>query len=87
MKNGGGAFERPGREQSHYKLTLGQRSPYHQTIMSSIVQAVQSFTGTSPKARVLAQSDNDVVIVSAVRSAITKVCMMRHETFAMLHHD
>ncbi|OBZ65319.1 3-ketoacyl-CoA thiolase, peroxisomal [Grifola frondosa] len=40
--------------------------------MSSITQRIQNFTSTSPKARVLAQSENDVVIVAAVRSAITK---------------
>ncbi|TCD66971.1 3-ketoacyl-CoA thiolase with broad chain length specificity [Steccherinum ochraceum] len=40
--------------------------------MTTFVQKVQNFTGTSARARVLAQNDNDVVIVSAVRSAITK---------------
>ncbi|KAI0628223.1 acetyl-CoA acetyl transferase [Trametes polyzona] len=40
--------------------------------MSSITQRIQNLTGTSPKARALAQNDDDVVIVAAVRSAITK---------------
>ncbi|KAI0351881.1 thiolase, partial [Trametes cingulata] len=40
--------------------------------MASITQRIQSLTGTSPKARALAQHDDDVVIVAAVRSAITK---------------
>ncbi|KAH9905085.1 thiolase [Epithele typhae] len=40
--------------------------------MSSITQALQNLTGMSPKARALSQNDNDVVIVAAVRSAITK---------------
>ena len=41
--------------------------------MSSITQRISNFAGTSAKAKVLAQNDNDVVIVAAVRSAITKV--------------
>ncbi|EIW58842.1 acetyl-CoA acetyl transferase [Trametes versicolor FP-101664 SS1] len=40
--------------------------------MSSITQRIQNLTGTSPKARALAQNDDDIVIVAAVRSAITK---------------
>ncbi|KAH9941491.1 thiolase [Amylocystis lapponica] len=40
--------------------------------MSSIAQRIANFTGSSPKAKLFAQSDDDVVIVSAVRSAITK---------------
>ncbi|KAF7790165.1 hypothetical protein EIP86_001117 [Pleurotus ostreatoroseus] len=40
--------------------------------MSSFTQRISNLAGTSAKAKVLAQSDNDVVIVSAVRSAITK---------------
>ncbi|KAI0372644.1 acetyl-CoA acetyl transferase [Pilatotrama ljubarskyi] len=40
--------------------------------MASITQRIQNLTGTSPKARALAQHDDDVVIVVAVRSAITK---------------
>lgn len=41
--------------------------------MSSITQRIQNFTGTSPKAKALSQNDDDIVIVAAVRSAITKV--------------
>ncbi|KAI0817014.1 acetyl-CoA acetyl transferase [Trametes gibbosa] len=40
--------------------------------MSSLTQRIQNFAGLSPKAKALAQNDDDVVIVSAVRSAITK---------------
>ncbi|KAL1942991.1 hypothetical protein VTO73DRAFT_4662 [Trametes versicolor] len=40
--------------------------------MSSITQRIQNFTGTSPKAKALSQNDDDIVIVAAVRSAITK---------------
>ncbi|KAJ8489978.1 hypothetical protein ONZ51_g2582 [Trametes cubensis] len=40
--------------------------------MSSFTQRIQNLTGTSPKAKALAQHDDDVVIVAAVRSAITK---------------
>ncbi|OSD00140.1 thiolase [Trametes coccinea BRFM310] len=40
--------------------------------MSSITQRVKDFAGLSPKAKALAQHDDDVVIVAAVRSAITK---------------
>ncbi|GBE86191.1 3-ketoacyl-CoA thiolase, peroxisomal [Sparassis crispa] len=40
--------------------------------MSSFAQRISSFTTTSPKAKILAQHDDDVVIVAAVRSAITK---------------
>ncbi|KAI0644302.1 acetyl-CoA acetyl transferase [Trametes meyenii] len=40
--------------------------------MSSISQRIQDFAGISPKAKALAQHDDDVVIVAAVRSAITK---------------
>ncbi|KAI0766899.1 acetyl-CoA acetyl transferase [Trametes elegans] len=40
--------------------------------MSSFTQKIQDFAGISPKARALAQHDEDVVIVAAVRSAITK---------------
>ncbi|KZT07372.1 thiolase [Laetiporus sulphureus 93-53] len=40
--------------------------------MSSVVQAVSNLIPSSGKARALAKHDNDVVIVSAVRSAITK---------------
>ena len=45
--------------------------------MSSFTQRISNLAGTSAKAKVLAQSDNDVVIVSAVRSAITKVRLKR----------
>ena len=41
--------------------------------MSSISQSIKNFAGVSPKAKALSQNDNDVVIVAAVRSAITKV--------------
>ncbi|TFK52111.1 thiolase [Heliocybe sulcata] len=40
--------------------------------MSAIAQKVSEWTGASGKAKVLAQSDDDVVVVAAVRSAITK---------------
>ncbi|CCM06532.1 uncharacterized protein FIBRA_08805 [Fibroporia radiculosa] len=40
--------------------------------MSVITQAISNFTSSSGKASVLAKHDNDVVIVSAVRSAVTK---------------
>ncbi|CAL1715704.1 unnamed protein product [Somion occarium] len=40
--------------------------------MSSFTQKIADFAGTSAKSKVLSQSDNDVVIVVAVRSAITK---------------
>ncbi|KAH9847587.1 acetyl-CoA acetyl transferase [Lenzites betulinus] len=40
--------------------------------MSTISQRIQNFAGVSPKAKALSQNDDDVVIVSAVRSAITK---------------
>ncbi|CDO68177.1 hypothetical protein BN946_scf184938.g29 [Trametes cinnabarina] len=40
--------------------------------MSSITQRVKDFAGLSAKAKALAQHDDDVVIVAAVRSAITK---------------
>ncbi|OJT08574.1 3-ketoacyl-CoA thiolase, peroxisomal [Trametes pubescens] len=40
--------------------------------MTTLTQRIQNFTGTSPKARALAQNDDDIVIVAAVRSAITK---------------
>ncbi|KAM5544401.1 hypothetical protein V8D89_002061 [Ganoderma adspersum] len=40
--------------------------------MSSISQSIKNFAGVSPKAKALSQNDNDVVIVAAVRSAITK---------------
>ena len=49
-------------------------SPLARTvIMSTIAQKLSNLAGTSAKAKVLAQSDNDVVIVGAIRSAITKV--------------
>ena len=41
--------------------------------MSSISQSIKNLAGVSPKAKALSQNDNDVVIVAAVRSAITKV--------------
>lgn len=41
--------------------------------MTSLSQRIQNFTAVTPKARALTQNDNDVVIVAAVRSAITKV--------------
>lgn len=40
--------------------------------MSSFVQTLSNLAGTSAKARVTAQNDNDVVIIAAVRSAMTK---------------
>ncbi|KAI1785175.1 thiolase [Ganoderma leucocontextum] len=40
--------------------------------MSSISQSIKNFAVGSPKAKALSQNDNDVVIVAAVRSAITK---------------
>ncbi|EJF60587.1 thiolase [Dichomitus squalens LYAD-421 SS1] len=40
--------------------------------MASISQSIKNFTAITPKAKALAQNDNDVVIVAAVRSAITK---------------
>ncbi|KAI0701173.1 thiolase [Cytidiella melzeri] len=40
--------------------------------MSSITQRITNFASGSAKSRVTAQNDNDVVIVAAVRSAITK---------------
>ncbi|PIL25468.1 acetyl-CoA acetyltransferase [Ganoderma sinense ZZ0214-1] len=40
--------------------------------MSSIAQNIKNLAGVSPKAKALSQNDNDVVIVAAVRSAITK---------------
>ncbi|KAI0703952.1 thiolase [Earliella scabrosa] len=40
--------------------------------MSSITQRIQNLAAFTPKARALAQNDDDVVIVAAVRSAITK---------------
>ena len=42
--------------------------------MSTISQGIRNLAGVSPKAKALSQNDNDVVIVAAVRSAITKVC-------------
>ncbi|EPQ56769.1 acetyl-CoA acetyl transferase [Gloeophyllum trabeum ATCC 11539] len=39
---------------------------------AAIAQKVSQLAGTSGKAKVLAQSDDDVVVVAAVRSAITK---------------
>lgn len=41
--------------------------------MTSLTQRIQNLTAVTPKARALTQNDNDVVIVAAVRSAITKV--------------
>ncbi len=41
--------------------------------MTSLTQRIQNFTAATPKARALTQNDNDIVIVAAVRSAITKV--------------
>lgn len=41
--------------------------------MSSFTQRIQNLTALTPKARALSQNDNDIVIVAAVRSAITKV--------------
>ena len=46
--------------------------------MSSISQSIKNFAGVSPKAKALSQNDNDVVIVAAVRSAITKVRVTFH---------
>ncbi|KAI0793646.1 thiolase [Fomes fomentarius] len=40
--------------------------------MSSFTQRIQNLTALTPKARALSQNDNDIVIVAAVRSAITK---------------
>ncbi|EKM50350.1 uncharacterized protein PHACADRAFT_178902 [Phanerochaete carnosa HHB-10118-sp] len=40
--------------------------------MSSFAQKLSNIAGTSAKARVTAPNDNDVVIVAAVRSALTK---------------
>ncbi|KAI0083152.1 thiolase [Irpex rosettiformis] len=40
--------------------------------MTSITQRISNFASGSPKSRITAQNDNDVVIVAAVRSAITK---------------
>ncbi|RPD58815.1 thiolase [Lentinus tigrinus ALCF2SS1-7] len=40
--------------------------------MTSLTQRIQNFTAVTPKARALTQNDNDVVIVAAIRSAITK---------------
>jgi hypothetical protein len=49
----------------------------HHLPMTSTAQRLTQFAaqtlGTSGKARVLAQSDNDVVIVAALRTPITKV--------------
>ncbi len=41
--------------------------------MTSFTQRISNLASTSAKAKLLAQNDNDVVIVAAVRSAITKV--------------
>ena len=41
--------------------------------MASISQSIKNLTAVTPKAKALSQNDNDVVIVAAVRSAITKV--------------
>lgn len=50
--------------------------------MSFITEKLSNFASGSAKSRVLAQSDNDVVIVVAVRSAITKVRLF---IFTRLH--
>lgn len=41
--------------------------------MTTFTQRISNLAGTSAKAKVLSQNDNDVVIVAAVRSAVTKV--------------
>ena len=57
--------------------------PVSTVIMSAIAQKLSNLAGTSAKAKVLAQNDNDVVIVGAIRSAITKVCFQSaHSSYA-----
>ena len=46
--------------------------------MSSITQRIQNLAAFTPKARALAQNDDDIVIVTAVRSAITKVRVLSY---------
>lgn len=58
-------------EQTVHIPSLPHTFPTPPPAMSSFLS---SLTGASGKSKVLSQNDNDVVIVSAVRSAITKVC-------------
>lgn len=50
-----------------------KNSPLHSTMASRVTQVAAQLGLTGGKSKLLVQSDNDVVIVSALRTAVTKV--------------
>ena len=53
---------------------LGKYKPLDNAEFTSSFFIYTIMTSSSAKAKLLAKNDNDVVIVAAVRSALTKVC-------------
>ena len=63
----------PSATSTHFSPVHAFCLAYHPPNMASISQSIKNLTAVTPKAKALSQNDNDVVIVAAVRSAITKV--------------